>query len=194
MSARTMGARPGVPLALMLFVTMLAVPAAALAHAHYDHSTPAIGEVVPSAPERVDIYTNQEMAKTGNANSIAVTNAAGQRVDSGATIVDDADRRHFWVALQPDLPPGRYVVSFTTLSDVDGDSDHGRFAFYIGRGPTAQEQKLDAQLSGSAPATGSTSSHTGHTGHTGLIIAIAAAAVAVLAAGAGAAVALRRRR
>src|SRR5581483_3713163 len=188
MSERAVGLRHGVPLALMLLLAVLGGPAAALAHAHYDHSTPAIGEVVQTAPARVEIFTDQEMAKSGNANSIAVTNADGQRVGSGVTTVDDADRRHFWVALQPGLPPGRYVVSFTTLSDVDGDSDHGRFAFYIGRGPTAQEQKLDAQLSGATPATDSSSSHTG------LIVAIAVAVAAVLAIGGGTTVALRRRR
>lgn len=186
MSERTMGLRHGVPLALVLLLASLAVPAAALAHAHYDHSTPAIGAVLQTAPARVDIYTDQELAKAGTANSIAVTNAAGQRVDSGPTAVDDADRTHMAVSLQPNLPAGRYIVSFTTLSDVDNDNDRGRFAFYIGRGPTAQERTLDAQLNGTAPAASSSSSHAG------LFIAITAA-VAVVVIGAGTFVALRRR-
>ncbi len=152
MQERTKRTRSCMPVALALMLALLAAPAAALAHAHYDHSTPAIGEVLQTAPARVDIYTDQEMAKRGDANSIAVTNAAGQRVDSGAATVDDADRRHLWVALRPGLPPGRYVVGFTTLSDVDGDTDRGRFAFYIGRGPTAQEQTLDARLNGAVTA------------------------------------------
>jgi methionine-rich copper-binding protein CopC len=161
---------------------------AAPAHAHYDHSSPAIGEVVPNPPPRVDIYTDQDMAKVGNANAITVTNAAEQRVDTGPTTVDDADRRHFWVALQPNLSPGRYVVSFTTLSDVDNDSDHGRFAFYVGRAPTAQEKTLDTQLTSAAPAAATSSGS-----HTGLFIAGAAVIVALLVL-AGGAFWLRGRR
>ncbi|HEY7296184.1 MAG TPA: copper resistance protein CopC, partial [Dehalococcoidia bacterium] len=86
----------------------------ALAHAHYDHSTPAIGAVLGAPPARVDIWTDQEMAKAGTANSITVTNAAGQPVQSGAATLDDTDRTHLFVAMQPNLPAGRYVVSFTT--------------------------------------------------------------------------------
>jgi methionine-rich copper-binding protein CopC len=161
--------------------------ATAFAHAHYDHSTPAIGEVLPTPPARVDIYTDSDMAKIAGKNVIEVTNSAGQRVDDGNTILDDADRRHLYVQLQPSLPPGRYVVSFQTLSDVDGELDHGRFSFYVGRGPTAQEKKLDTQLTQTEQAAKSGSNKQ----QTALITV--AGAIVVLAVVASV-VALRRRR
>jgi copper resistance protein C len=120
----------------------------AFAHAHYDHSTPSIGQVLAAAPQRIDIYTDSEMRKLADANHISVTAADGSAVDDGITVLDDANRQHFSVGLQPNLPEGRYVVSFKTLSDVDGDTDSGKFSFYVGAGPTDAQKQLDATLNG----------------------------------------------
>jgi methionine-rich copper-binding protein CopC len=188
----TLGSRAAAALALaaaLLLCAGLAGVRSALAHAHYKNSVPAIGAVVPAPPARVDIYTDQELAKIAGADTIAVTDAAGQRVDTGPTTVDDADRTHFWVLLQPGLASGRFVVSFTTLSDVDNDADHGRFAFYAGRQPTAEEQRSDAQLNSSAPAV----APAGSGSHSSLIFAVVAAAAVIVAAGVGVALLLRRR-
>jgi len=124
----------------------LTTVAGVAAHARYDHSTPSPGEVLATSPARVDIYTVQDMVKEAGINEIAVTNEAGQRVDRGDTTVDDNNRRHFYVDLQPNLPPGRYIVSFKNKSDEDGEEDHGQFAFYVGQQPTAQQKAADAQL------------------------------------------------
>lgn len=153
-----------------------------LAHARYDHSTPAQGGVVPSAPAQVDIYTAQEMQKQAGADEITVerndtANSGGQAVSTGATTVDDNDRKHFFVALQPNLPAGRYVVSFKNVSDEDGEADHGQFAFYVGNGPTAAQKTLDGQLAITAQTEDTKHSDS----HTGLIIVIAVAVVVVLA-------------
>jgi methionine-rich copper-binding protein CopC len=129
------------------------------------------------APARIDIYTDSDMAKISGKNTITVTDAAGEEMDDGNTVLDDADRRHFSVGLRPNLPPGRYVVSFVTLSDADGDTDRGHFAFYVGNGPTAAQKALDAQLSGAAAAPVSRSRD-----HTTLYIGIAAIVLALLAA------------
>jgi methionine-rich copper-binding protein CopC len=133
---------------LLACLTFTAVATVAFAHAHYDHSTPAIGQVLATAPARIEIYTDSEMRKTAGGNVIMVTAADGSRVDDGDTVVDDANRQHFSVGLQPNLSNGRYVVSFKTLSDVDGDTDSGHFAFYVGAGPTAEQKQQDAALSG----------------------------------------------
>jgi copper resistance protein C len=174
-------------LAILLAFTTLA-PGIALAHAHYDHSTPAIGQVMATAPARVDIYTDSEMRKLAGKNWIQVTGPGGNRVDEENTVVDDANRQHFSVGLQPNLPPGRYVVSFQTLSDVDGDTDGGHFAFYVGNGPTEAQKALDAQLSGAPPVAGSTSAGP----NTIAIVVGGVAAVLILLAAGG--FALRRRK
>ena len=179
-----------IPISLVITILLLTLSAsAALAHAHYDHSSPAIGQVLAAPPARVDIYTDSEMRKLAGANVIMVTNSNGQRVDDGNTIVDDANRQHFSVSLEPNLPPGRYVVSFQTLSDVDGDTDGGHFAFYVGNGPTAADKALDAHLSG-APLPGSSAGSSSSTGPFVLIGVAAVAALALLAGG----LALRKRK
>src|SRR5690348_5718655 len=133
----------GIALALILGVFTLS---RAWAHAHYARSDPAPGAVLASAPARINIYTDCEMRKQVGGNSISVSGPQGARVDDGSTVVDDADRQHLSVGLQPNLPNGRYQVSFQTLSDVDGDLDHGQFAFYIGSAPTADQQRQDSGL------------------------------------------------
>jgi len=137
---------------LLALVAVLLSSSLALAHAHYDHSTPAIGQILSTPPARIDIYTDSEMRKTAGGNAIIVTSADGTRMDDGDTVVDDANRQHFSVGLPPNLPNGRYVVSFQTLSDADGDTDRGRFAFYVGAGPTSEQKQLDAVLNGAPSA------------------------------------------
>ena len=180
---RLSGHGPGRLVALCAALVAVVLSAsAALAHARYDHSTPAQGQVVQSAPAQVDIFTAQDMQKQAGAYEITVerndsANSGGQVVSTGPTTVDDNNRRHFFVALQPNLPAGRYVVSFKNVSDEDGEADHGQFAFYVGTGPTAAQQALDKQLA-------ITSQHddTKHSdSHTGLIVVIVVAAIVVLA-------------
>jgi methionine-rich copper-binding protein CopC len=178
---------------LLLAAVPLWSPGLALAHAHYDHSTPTIGQVVAAAPARVEIFTDSDMRKTAGANVIAVTAADGSRVDDGTTVLDDTDRRHFSVGLNPNPAPGRYVVAFQTLSDADGDADHGRFAFYIGSGPTPQQQALDAGLNG-APAVAPTATAPSGASAFGPPAAILAGAVLLLLIAAGTFLALRRRQ
>lgn len=117
----------------------------ALAHARFDHSTPSPEQVLSTSPPAVEIFTVQEMRKTAGANQITVTGPNG-RVDNNITVVDDSNRKHFSVGMQPNQNPGRYLVDFTTLSDEDGEQDHGQFAFYVGAPPTADQRAEDAKL------------------------------------------------
>jgi len=164
--------------ALCIWLTGVAV---VLAHARYDHSTPSPEQVLQASPAQVDIFTAQDMQKVSGTYGITVTrndtgNSGGQEVDTGNTTIDDANHSHFFVGLQPNLPRGRYLVSFHNVSDVDGDADHGQFAFYIGNGPTAAQQALDKNLRLSAADTATSSSSS----HTGLLIGIVVGVVVVL--------------
>jgi methionine-rich copper-binding protein CopC len=168
--------------AALAALAALAIVVVAWAHAAYDHSTPGQGEVVPASPARVDIFTVQDMQKVQGAEEITVerndnANSGGQRVDAGDTTVDDANRKHFSVGLQPNLPAGRYVVSFKNVSDADGEADHGQFSFYVGTGSTSQQKNLDAALKTTSQTDEKKSSS-----HTGLIVGIAIGVAVVLAA------------
>jgi methionine-rich copper-binding protein CopC len=174
-------------------VAALCSAAVALAHAAYEQSTPAQGQVVQTSPARVDIYTAQDMRKAQGAYAIQVQRdddgRAEQQVDTADTTIDDSNRKHFSVGLQPNLPAGRYLVSFNNVSDEDGEADHGQFAFYVGTGPTAAQKALDAKLQ-----TTSQKETTSSSSHTGLIGGIAGAIVVVLLLVGGGFLFMRRRR
>jgi methionine-rich copper-binding protein CopC len=101
------------------------------AHAEYDRSTPPAGGEAASAPESVDIWFTQELFRRAGANTIEVIGPGGTRVDLGETVLDDADRTHLSVGLQPDLSPGEYTVRWTNLSAVDDEANAGEFSFRI---------------------------------------------------------------
>ncbi len=175
------------PVAALLALLGVAIVSA---HARYDHSTPGQGEVLQTSPARVDIYTVQDMKKDQTVTEITVADANNNRVDSGDTTVEDTNRRHFSVGLKPNLPAGRYVVSFKNSSDEDGEDDHGQFAFYVGSAPTAQQKALDAKLAITSKSDTPAKSNS----HTGLIIAIIVAVIVLVLLAAGALWYLRRPR
>jgi methionine-rich copper-binding protein CopC len=106
----------------------------ASAHAGYDHSTPADGEVLAESPERVDVYFGQEMARTGGLPTLIVVNESGDTLSEPGTL-DDDDRTHMSAELPPALPEGRYTVLWHTISDQDGEEAQGAFHFFIGEAP-----------------------------------------------------------
>lgn len=116
---------------LALGGALLAASGRAGAHANYERSVPADGAVIRLAPARVDAWFTQEMFKRQGANTLIVTGPDGEPADGGETLLDDADRTHLSIDLRPSLPPGEYVVAWTTLSAVDGDPADGIFAFTV---------------------------------------------------------------
>jgi len=179
-------------LALALCI-WLAAAGQVLAHAHYSHSQPSIGQVLTTAPTRVDIFTDSDMRKLAGANLISVSGPDGSQADDGNTVVDDANRQHFSVGLNPNLPPGRYVVSFKTLSDVDGDTDGGKFTFYVGTGPTDAQKAQDASLNGPPVAIATAPANSATSNRSVLAVVARAGIVLVLAVAAGGVLLWRRQ-
>jgi hypothetical protein len=180
--------------AVVVGLASLAAASAAFAHASYERSNPSPGAVVPVAPTVVEIFTAQDLRRSGAASEITVEDERGVRVDNGDTRIDDTNRRHFMVTLKPDLPPGRYVVRFRTLSDEDGEADSGAFAFYVGTQPTEAQRAQDAQLrltESEAPKT-PLAPQGGGSSRTAVLVG-AVAVVALVALGLVGWLALRRR-
>jgi copper resistance protein C len=115
--------------AFIAFTAAALVSAAALAHAFLDHALPAVGATVAQPPAEVTLWFTQalEPAFTG----CEVTNAAGQRVDTGQATIDPKDPQELHVALRA-LTPGEYKVSWHALS-VDTHRTTGDFSFTVGR-------------------------------------------------------------
>jgi len=108
----------------------LAVTATVSAHAEYESSAPAAGEVVATAPASVTVNFNGEMQKTPGTYALTVTSPAGA-VTAGAPTVS-ADGRSMTVSLQPGLANGTYTVGWMTTGAEDGHERSGTFMFSVG--------------------------------------------------------------
>ncbi|MEX0799840.1 MAG: copper resistance protein CopC [Dehalococcoidia bacterium] len=123
--------RVGFPLAVALAGLVLSTGSAG-AHANYERSEPGDGATVAESPERVDMWTSQEMSRSQGLPTMIVVNEAGDVVSEGDAVLDDADRTHMHVELPPSLPDKRYSVIWHTLSDEDGEEAQGAFHFFVG--------------------------------------------------------------
>ena len=114
--------------AVAAFAIAACLSGAVLAHAFLDHALPAVGATVSQAPAEVTLWFTQplEPAFAG----VAVTNAAGQRVDTGQVAIDPKDPQELHVPLRP-LAPGDYKVSWHVVS-VDTHRTEGDFSFTVG--------------------------------------------------------------
>jgi hypothetical protein len=61
-----------------------------------------------------------------------VTDQQGNRIDTGETVVS-ANRRQMTVNLRPDLPAGRYIVTWRTFDDADGEIFGDCYTFFVGQ-------------------------------------------------------------
>ena len=119
-------------LAILAFVAV--APRLAEAHAAYDHSVPNADEVVATAPDHIDVYFKEEIARANGLPTLVVVNSSGDQVDTGSTL-DDDDRTHISAPLKPDLPDGTYTVIWHDVSANDGDEARGSLRLLRGFGP-----------------------------------------------------------
>jgi methionine-rich copper-binding protein CopC len=100
----------------------------ASAHAFLDHANPRVGNDVRTAPREVTLWFTQDLEPAFS--TVAVTDAAGARVDSGKATVGPGDRKIMRIGLKA-LAPGTYKVSWRVLS-VDTHTTEGTFSFRVG--------------------------------------------------------------
>ena len=98
----------------------------ASAHAFLDHAEPRVGNKVASAPREVTLWFTQKLEPAFS--SVTVTNAAGQRVDTGKARVSG---NQMSVSLRSG-GSGTYHVNWHVLS-VDTHTTDGSFTFEVGQ-------------------------------------------------------------
>jgi copper resistance protein C len=96
------------------------------AHAMLDHAEPRVGNKVASPPNAVTLWFTQKVEAAFS--TITVTNAAGERVDTGKTRVSG---NQMSVGLRPG-GSGTYHVTWHVLS-VDTHRTDGNFTFQVGQ-------------------------------------------------------------
>jgi copper resistance protein C len=109
-----------VPLALLLLTSV------ANAHAMLDRAEPRVGNKVASPPSQVTLWFTQKLEAAFS--SITVTNAAGERVDTGKTRVSG---NQMSIAIRAG-GAGTYRVNWQVLS-VDTHRTDGSFTFQVGQ-------------------------------------------------------------
>jgi methionine-rich copper-binding protein CopC len=105
---------------------LLLVTGEANAHAFLDHAEPRVGNKVATTPREVTLWFTQKLELAFS--TITVTNAAGQRVDTGKTRVSGSQMS---VSLRPG-GTGTYHVTWHVLS-VDTHTTDGSFTFQVGQ-------------------------------------------------------------
>jgi hypothetical protein len=96
------------------------------AHAMLEHAEPRVGNKVAAAPRQVTLWFTQKLEPAFS--SITVTNASGERVESGKTRVNG---NQMSVSLRPG-GSGTYHVTWRVLS-VDTHTTDGSFSFQVGQ-------------------------------------------------------------
>jgi copper resistance protein C len=97
----------------------------AQAHAFLDHAEPRVGNKVASAPREVTLWFTQKLEP--GFSTVTVTNASGQRVDTGKARVSG---NQMSVSLRSG-GTGTYHVTWHVLS-VDTHTTDGSFNFEVG--------------------------------------------------------------
>ena len=113
------------PLVPVLPLLLLFVTGAASAHAFLDHAEPRVGNKVATVPREVTLWFTQKLEPAFS--TISVTNAAGQRVDTGKARVSG---NQMSISLRP-AGTGTYHVTWHVLS-VDTHTTDGNFTFQVG--------------------------------------------------------------
>jgi copper resistance protein C len=104
---------------------LLLVTGEATAHALLDRAEPRVGNTVATAPREVTLWFTQKLEPAFSA--VTVTNAAGERVDTGKTRVSG---NQMAVSLRSGAA-GTYHVTWRVLS-VDAHRTEGSFTFRVG--------------------------------------------------------------
>lgn len=110
----------------LLLLLLVLASSAAQAHAFLDHAEPRVGNKVGSPPHEVTLWFTQKLEPAFS--KVTVTNAAGERVDSGKARISG---NQMSVSLRSG-GGGTYHVNWHVLS-VDTHTSEGSFTFQVGQ-------------------------------------------------------------
>jgi methionine-rich copper-binding protein CopC len=113
-------------IAVIVPVLLVLAMGKAVAHAFLDHAEPRVGNKVATPPREVTLWFTQKLEPAFS--SMTVTNAAGQRVDTGKARVSG---NQMSVSMRPG-GTGTYHVTWRVLS-VDTHTTDGSFSFQVGQ-------------------------------------------------------------
>jgi copper transport protein len=104
----------------------------ASAHSRPIRFDPAPGAVLSAPPGQINGWFTSDIRRDPNWSFLRVTGPDGQRVDSGETALT-SDRRQMSATLRAGLGPGRYIVTWRTWDDADGEIFGDCHTFFVGQ-------------------------------------------------------------
>jgi copper transport protein len=123
---------------------LLALPAAAAAHATLEGSAPQRGETVKAQPDTVVLRFSEPVE--GNFGAVRVYDAEGEQVDASDAFHPGGAGSELAVRLDPGLVDGSYTATYRVVS-ADGHIVSGGYVFSIGKAGRAPEETV-AELVG----------------------------------------------
>jgi methionine-rich copper-binding protein CopC len=117
------------------------------AHSRPLRFDPPPGAVLQTAPTQVQGWFTSDIRRDPNWSFLQVTDAQGQRVDTGETALS-ADRLQMTATLRPNLPPGAYLVTWRTWDDADAEIFGDCYVFYVGQAAADAGVQAKARLDG----------------------------------------------
>ncbi|MBI2913737.1 MAG: CopD family protein [Chloroflexi bacterium] len=151
-------------------------------------SEPAADARLEQAPGRVTAWFSEPLEP--GVSQLRVLVGGGERVDAGDVEFDPADETKMSVRLRDDVGPGFYLVTWETLSQVDGHFRFGSFEFTVlhpdGSEPTGLRPEATFDVTGAPTGVteGALTKAAGLIGAAILVGGIAAVLVIALPAGA----------
>ena len=144
---RLLGARSRLlqPLLGAIAVALLAVPAAATAHATLEGSAPSRGGTVKEQPSSVVLRFSEPVE--GNFGAVRVYDAEGAQVDEGEAFHPSGEGAKLGVRLRPGLAQGSYTATYRVVS-ADGHIVSGGYVFSIGKAGRAPEETVAELVAG----------------------------------------------
>jgi copper transport protein len=128
-----------------VIAALLAVPAAASAHATLEESAPQRGATAKDQPGAVVLRFSEPVE--GNFGAIRVYDAEGAQVDAGEAFHPGGEGAKLGVRLEPDLPDGSYTATYRVVS-ADGHIVSGGYVFSIGAAGRAPEETVAELVAG----------------------------------------------
>ena len=110
-------------LSTFLLLTFMLAAGPAQAHSDLEASTPKANSRVETSPTAVSLTFNEDIRAKGN--GVVVTNAAGDRFDTGAIVIDGSNAKQ---SIKKLTAPGRYTVRYRIVS-ADGHVVSSKYSF-----------------------------------------------------------------
>jgi len=112
---------------LLAALTLALLIQSSWAHAFVDHTEPAVGSQIRSAPTQVKIWFTEKLEPA--LSKIQVFDASGREIDKHDVKIDQSNAALLIVSL-PELKPGNYKVMWRAVS-VDTHVTTGNFTFAL---------------------------------------------------------------